>query len=219
LELTPLFFFSIGTSSLAFVLRQTVSGNLLTVSWESDQSPSYLAVIVVQTLSSIGVIMVFPLQMTSVCHRLMVFFLGYRKTLDEHREGIAISEPDYFLSLLGVSRADKLATQTSTQGRSHKMSPWSASCRLIAFLFSTPVQLMPSYLPLVSGWLAILHYGPNSAVYPFFKFAAETSGGDADPYTFELTFWASSIIWVSHLASSLLTPETLSCLTRNCPGF
>lgn len=48
---------------------------------------------------------------------------------------------------------------------------------------------MPAFL----GRLAILHYGPNSAVYPFFAF--ETTEGD--PYTFALTFWASSIVWVS----------------------
>ena len=49
------------------------------------------------------------------------------------------------------------------------------------------------------GWLAILHFGPNSAVYPFFAF--ETTEGD--PYTFALTFWASSIVWVRGRRSSL----------------
>lgn len=41
------------------------------------------------------------------------------------------------------------------------------------------------------GYSIILHYGPNSVVYPFFKF-----GDPKDDYTFSLTFTASSVIWV-----------------------
>ncbi|KAL7275492.1 hypothetical protein RUND412_001550 [Rhizina undulata] len=40
------------------------------------------------------------------------------------------------------------------------------------------------------GWVAVLHYGANTKVYPYFSFSDKS-----DPYTFELTFFASLATW------------------------
>lgn len=40
---------------------------------------------------ALAVCIVFPFQMTSIFHRGMTFFLGYKKTLEEHRENVAIT--------------------------------------------------------------------------------------------------------------------------------
>lgn len=45
------------------------------------------------------------------------------------------------------------------------------------------------------GWLAILHFGPNASVYPFFRFS--TTSPELDESTFKLTFLASLAVWVS----------------------
>ncbi|WVW85434.1 hypothetical protein I302_107472 [Kwoniella bestiolae CBS 10118] len=50
------------------------------------------------------------------------------------------------------------------------------------------------------GWLSILHFGPNQHIYAFFRFDPTPE----DPYTFPLTFIASSIIWGSELISSFI---------------
>lgn len=50
------------------------------------------------------------------------------------------------------------------------------------------------------GWLTILHFGPNSRVYPFFAF-----NYSRDPYTFGLTFIATSAVWMIELATSWVT--------------
>ncbi|GAA6002989.1 hypothetical protein JCM10207_001932 [Rhodosporidiobolus poonsookiae] len=47
------------------------------------------------------------------------------------------------------------------------------------------------------GWLSILHWGPNQAVYPFFAFDSPE-----DPYTYRLTLTASLIIFAAELFSS-----------------
>lgn len=54
------------------------------------RSPEDFAV--VQTLSTLGVCVVFPFQMTALFHKILCFFTGYKKTLEEHREAVAISE-------------------------------------------------------------------------------------------------------------------------------
>lgn len=51
------------------------------------------------------------------------------------------------------------------------------------------------------GWLTILHFGPNSNVYPFFKF---DNPDENDPYTYRLTITASLCIWTIELVSSFL---------------
>ncbi|GAA93505.1 uncharacterized protein L969DRAFT_18792 [Mixia osmundae IAM 14324] len=50
------------------------------------------------------------------------------------------------------------------------------------------------------GWLTILHFGPNSDVYPFFKF--DSSDNDPFHYTYSLTAIATLLIWATELASS-----------------
>ncbi|KAK1927284.1 hypothetical protein DB88DRAFT_477474 [Papiliotrema laurentii] len=56
------------------------------------------------------------------------------------------------------------------------------------------------------GWLTILHFGPNSQIYPFFRFSPTPD----DPYTFPLTFTASSLIWASELISSFIARQVMS---------
>ncbi|KAK2617054.1 hypothetical protein QQS21_000148 [Conoideocrella luteorostrata] len=48
------------------------------------------------------------------------------------------------------------------------------------------------------GSVAVLHYGANKAVYPYFAFSDEN-----EPYDFNLTFFASSVTWACELAASL----------------
>lgn len=49
--------------------------------------------------------------------------------------------------------------------------------------------------------LTILHFGPNSSIYPFFAFDSVSTG---DPYTYRLTLTASLVIWATELGSSLV---------------
>ncbi|GAA5931321.1 hypothetical protein JCM3775_004993 [Rhodotorula graminis] len=49
------------------------------------------------------------------------------------------------------------------------------------------------------GWLSILHWGPNRAIYPFFAF-----DNRFDPYTYRLTLTASLVIYAAELVSSWL---------------
>lgn len=46
------------------------------------------------------------------------------------------------------------------------------------------------------GWVSILHFGPNQALYPFFAFG--------DRYDYSKTMLGSSTIWASELASAFL---------------
>jgi hypothetical protein len=46
------------------------------------------------------------------------------------------------------------------------------------------------------GWVIVLHYGYNKKVYPYFSFEDKS-----DPYTFDLTFWASLATWACELAA------------------
>ncbi|OWZ70472.1 hypothetical protein AYX14_04154 [Cryptococcus neoformans] len=56
------------------------------------------------------------------------------------------------------------------------------------------------------GWLSILHFGPNSQLYPFFRFHPTPE----DPYTFPMTFIASCAIWSSELVSSFMARQIMS---------
>ncbi|OXG81942.1 hypothetical protein C345_04581 [Cryptococcus neoformans A2-102-5] len=56
------------------------------------------------------------------------------------------------------------------------------------------------------GWLSILHFGPNSQLYPFFRFHPTPE----DPYTFPMTFIASCAIWSSELFSSFIARQIMS---------
>ncbi|ODO11071.1 hypothetical protein I350_01673 [Cryptococcus amylolentus CBS 6273] len=56
------------------------------------------------------------------------------------------------------------------------------------------------------GWLAILHFGPNSQIYPFFRFHPTPE----DPYTFALTFFASCAVWAFELVSSFIARQIMS---------
>lgn len=51
------------------------------------------------------------------------------------------------------------------------------------------------------GSVAVLHFGANKEVYPYFAFDGSDETGD---YDFYLTFWASSITWGCELAASFI---------------
>ncbi|KAJ4296993.1 hypothetical protein N0V88_003909 [Collariella sp. IMI 366227] len=51
------------------------------------------------------------------------------------------------------------------------------------------------------GSVAVLHFGANKEVYPYFAFDGSGETGD---YDFYLTFWASSITWGCELAASFI---------------
>ncbi|KAL7422331.1 hypothetical protein Q5752_002977 [Cryptotrichosporon argae] len=119
------------------------------------RSPSQFAT--VQLLSSVSVVLVFPLQMTRAWHRALQLLVGYPHPWQDHVESVA-----------GGFYCRSLAQNVT----------------MVGFL----------------GWLSILHFGPNSQIYPFFKFTPTPD----DPYTFPLTFVASLTIWASELASSFV---------------
>ncbi|PWN31165.1 hypothetical protein BDZ90DRAFT_230155 [Jaminaea rosea] len=61
------------------------------------------------------------------------------------------------------------------------------------------------------GWVSILHFGKNQALYPFFSFVEPTEqddppnrGTNDDPYNYRLTMLGSLAIWASELLTSWL---------------
>ncbi|ORY35693.1 hypothetical protein BCR39DRAFT_511533 [Naematelia encephala] len=125
------------------------------------RSPSQFAT--VQLLSSISVIIIFPLQMTRMWHRALQIVVGYPQSWEDHVENIA--------------------TTFYCRGLAQNVT-------MVGFL----------------GWLSILHFGPNSHIYPFFRFEPTPD----DPYTFSLTFLASCAIWGSELVSSFIARQVMS---------
>ncbi|EPY50029.1 fungal protein [Schizosaccharomyces cryophilus OY26] len=68
------------------------------------------------------------------------------------------------------------------------------------------VKCVASNLSMLSflGWSLILHFGPNAAIYPYFTFTKES------PYSFKLTFYASSAVWASELIAAYFTRLIMS---------
>ncbi|WBW74827.1 transmembrane transporter [Schizosaccharomyces osmophilus] len=68
------------------------------------------------------------------------------------------------------------------------------------------VKCVASNLSMLSflGWSVILHFGPNAAIYPYFTFAKDS------PYSFKLTFYASSAVWASELIAAYFTRLIMS---------
>jgi hypothetical protein len=53
------------------------------------------------------------------------------------------------------------------------------------------------------GQVAVLHYGANKALYPYFAFDDLSNGtGQEDDYTFDLTFKASAITWACEIVAA-----------------
>ncbi|KAK8854635.1 hypothetical protein IAR55_003374 [Kwoniella newhampshirensis] len=125
------------------------------------RSPTQFAT--VQLLSSLTVIILFPVQMSRPYHRLLQIVIGYPSPWEEHVENVA--------------------TSFYCRGLAQNVT-------MVGFL----------------GWLSILHFGPNSQIYPFFKFDPTPE----DPYTFQLTFTASAVIWGSELISSFIARQVMS---------
>ncbi|WVR09431.1 hypothetical protein IAU60_006498 [Kwoniella sp. DSM 27419] len=125
------------------------------------RSPTQYAT--VQILSSISVILIFPLQMSRPYYRLLQILVGYPTPWEEHVENVA--------------------TSFYCRGLAQNVT-------MVGFL----------------GWLSILHFGPNQHIYPFFRLEPTPE----DPYTFPLTFTASSVIWGSELISSFVARALMS---------
>ncbi|RUS27744.1 hypothetical protein BC938DRAFT_482802 [Jimgerdemannia flammicorona] len=58
-------------------------------------------------------------------------------------------------------------------------------------------------------WVNILHFGPNASAYPYFQF--DDVNTDKNPYTLQLTFLASLVVWVSELISAFVTRQIFKC--------
>ena len=55
------------------------------------------------------------------------------------------------------------------------------------------------------GEILVLNYGPNKAVYPYLSFSDPD-----DPYTFPLTFWASSVTWACEIVAGWVVRRILA---------
>ncbi|CED84477.1 Major facilitator superfamily domain, general substrate transporter [Phaffia rhodozyma] len=145
--------------------------------------------ILVQFVSTLVNIILYPLQMSAVFHRFLVFIRGYDKSLPEHRESLAIG-----------LHAKSVAQNVSMVAFLYALSKTIWLSRDLEDLSLTQFLSLSRFLLTPRGYAAILHYGPNSVVYPFFKF-----GNADDDYTFSLTFTASSAIWASEIITSVTT--------------
>lgn len=76
-------------------------------------------------------------------------------------------------------------------GRSFYLRQLSENVSMLAFL----------------GWICVIHFGPNQKIYPYLSFRdADTKN---DGYTFELTFWASSITWICEIVADWMVRRIL----------
>lgn len=111
--------------------------------------------IILQVLSSTGLVVMTPLMMTRSFHRA--------------------------LTLLGLN-GQSYGSYQKLQARNVFIRFLAENASMAAFL----------------GSIAVLHFGANKDVYPYFAF------DDADePYDFRLTFRASSVTWACELAASV----------------
>ncbi|BEJ10737.1 hypothetical protein CspHIS471_0101590 [Cutaneotrichosporon sp. HIS471] len=84
--------------------------------------------------------------------------------------------------------------------------PWNEHAEAVAVSFYTRGLAQNITMVGFLGWLSILHFGPNSQIYPFFKFAQT----EDDPYTFGLTLIASCAVWSLELISSFVARQIMS---------
>jgi hypothetical protein len=133
-------------------------------------------------------VVLFPLQMTKAWHRVLQVVVGYPQPWEDHVDNVATS---FYLRGLAQN-----VTMVGFLGKWLRL--W--------------LREFQSDLLTKIGWLTILHFGPNSRwshlplsprrqiadlvaeIYPFFRFSPTPE----DPYTFQMTFIASCVIWVSH---------------------
>ncbi|SPO02199.1 uncharacterized protein DNG_04872 [Cephalotrichum gorgonifer] len=118
------------------------------------RSPSQF--ILLQILSSTGLIMITPALMSTIFHR-----------------------------LLSAARLTTLSYPTY-----QKLCIRNVFIRFIAENVS-----MATFL----GAVLVLHFGANKDVYPYFAFDGDS---DAEPYDFNLTFYASSVTWACELVAA-----------------
>lgn len=137
-----------------------------------------------QLLSSVAVILLFPLQITRLWHRMLEIFFGYNKTYEEYLHAQSttfyargLAQNVTALSFLGKRRRGE-------GGRSSLTYRFQAGC---ASCISAPIPAS-SVPPHLIG----AHCAPTLERYPFFRFSYA-----GDPYTFQLTFLATLAIWVS----------------------
>ena len=63
------------------------------------------------------------------------------------------------------------------------------------------------------GSVAVLHFGPNKDVYPYFAFDGDDRAFPGEEgYNFAFTFYASSITWTCELATAFIVAGLLHCI-------
>ena len=146
------------------------------------RSPSQFAT--VQLLSSISVVIIFPLQMTKIYHRSLQILIGYPSTWEDHVDNVASSF--YCRGLAqNVTMLGFLGKYCPPFQRGLSVNGFQAGSQ-----FCISVQMLVRPISHPPG-RSLCH----TEVYPFFRFSPTPE----DPYTFPLTFTASCAIWVSDL--------------------
>jgi len=109
--------------------------------------------------------------------------------------------------LLMSQRTHRLLTSLGATGQSY--GAYQKLCARNVFVrFVAENATMLAFL----GAAAVLHFGANRDVYPFFAFDGAAAARDG--YDFGLTFYASAVTWACELAASVL----VAALVRWCYG-
>jgi hypothetical protein len=91
----------------------------------------------------------------------------------------------HFLNLIGLNNQPYLDYKKYC-GRSIFIRNVAENVSMLAFL----------------GQILVLHYGANKDVYPYFAFDDQPDVGGEQVYTFDFTFWASSITWACEIVAA-----------------
>lgn len=143
------------------------------------RSPDQAAYITL--LSSILVVAWYPISMSKTCWRILHRTIGVEPEWEEYAMNRGTE--------LYIRNLSENVTSTS------RLDPYSEDPQRLT--------LSPRVVVAFLGWVAILHLGPNRAIYPFFAF-----DDPGDPYTFRLTLSASSVIFAAELFASYLARLT-----------
>jgi hypothetical protein len=104
--------------------------------------------------------------------------------------------------LMMSSRFHWLMAVLSLQGQSY--GAYQKMCvRNVFIRFMAENASMLAFL----GSVVVLHFGANKDVYPYFAF-----DDDEDLYTFELTFYASTVTWACELVASFVVAGLIQWL-------
>lgn len=96
---------------------------------------------------------------------------------------ITMSRTVFRLNVLMTKSMDSYVVYRKNMGRNFYVKCVASNVSMLSFL----------------GWSLILHFGSNAPLYPYFSFSRE------EPYSFKLTFYASTAVWISEMVASYLT--------------